>query len=138
MHEDNNDGLKGFFRLRLNDAYFSDSWFSALKMDKEAMYEVVGYYGQVKMEHKGFCLATLEQLTKKKWTGGSHLVLNSTPIVPYYRPLMFIGYNYSYRKVLGFIANEGGGITEPGNPYLSGFPEIFLMFFLNPLFIINC
>ena len=28
-------------------------------------------------------------------------------------------------KVLGFIATEGSGSTEPGDPYLSRFPAIY-------------
>ena len=35
---------------------------------------------------------------------------------------MFIVYKYRYYKVLGFIATEGGGITEPGVLYLSSYP----------------
>ena len=36
---------------------------------------------------------------------------------------MSIGYNYKTHKVLGFIATEGAGSTDPGNPYLSCFPK---------------
>ena len=36
---------------------------------------------------------------------------------------MTIGYNYISHKVLGFIAMEGGGSTEPGVPYLSSYPD---------------
>ena len=38
-------------------------------------------------------------------------------------PLLAIGYKYNYRKVLLFIATEGDGSTEPGDTYLSCFPE---------------
>ena len=34
-------------------------------------------------------------------------------------PLLEIVYNHNSRKVLGFIATEGDGSTEPGDPYLS-------------------
>ena len=84
----------------------------------------VNYCGPVKTSHKGFCLAMLEKLMKD-WPGGSYLVLKSTPIFPGEIPLLVIGYNYNYRKVLGFIASEGSGSTEPGDPYLSRFPEIY-------------
>ena len=44
-------------------------------------------------------------------------------IVPGDIPLMDIGYKYKYKKVLGFIASEGAGSTDPGNsifsPYVS-------------------
>ena len=51
--------------------------------------------------------------------------MKSTPIVPGGIPLIKIGYKYNYRKVLGFIATEGAGNTEPGDPYLSIFPDIY-------------
>ena len=51
--------------------------------------------------------------------------MKSTPRVPGGRPLISIGYKYNSRKVLGFIATEGAGSTEPGDPYLSGCPEIY-------------
>ena len=79
----------------------------------------------MKTSHKGFCLATLEKLMKD-WPGGSYLVLKSTPIFPGERPLLAIGYKYSSRKVLGFIADELAGSTEPGDTYLSCFPYIYL------------
>ena len=34
-------------------------------------------------------------------------------------------HKYNYRKILGFIATEGAISTEPGDTYLSGFPEIY-------------
>ena len=61
----------------------------------------------------------------KDWPGGSYLFLKSTPRFPGERPLLAIRYKYNYGKVLGFIATEGAGSTEPGDPYLSRFPEIY-------------
>ena len=66
----------------------------------------------------------LENLMKY-WPGGSYLVMKITTIFPGEIPLLAIGYKYNSRKVLGFIATEGAGSTEPGDPYLSHFPEIF-------------
>ena len=76
----------------------------------------VDYCGPVKTSHKGFCLATLEKLMKD-WPGGSYTVMKSNPIVPGGRPLMEIGYKCNSRRVLGFIATERAGSTEPGDPY---------------------
>ena len=84
----------------------------------------VNYCGSVNKSHKGFCLATLEKLMKD-CPGGSYLVLKSTPRFPCETSLLTIGYKYNFRKVLGFIATEGSGTTEPGDPYLSRFPEIY-------------
>ena len=75
-------------------------------------------------EPQGFFLATLEKLMKD-WPGGSYLVLEINPRFPGERPLLSIGYKYNSRKVLGFIATEVAGSTEPGDPYLSLFPDIF-------------
>ena len=38
---------------------------------------------------------------------------------------MAIGYKYTSRKVLGFIATEGDGSTEPCDPYLSYFLDMY-------------
>ena len=40
-------------------------------------------------------------------------------------PPLAIGYKYNSRKVLGFIATDGDGSTEPGDPSLSLFLEIY-------------
>ena len=93
----------------------------------------VDYCGPVKTRHKGFCLATLEKLMKD-WPGGSYLVLKSTPIFPSESPPLAIGCKYNYRKVLGFIATEGSGSTEPGDPYLSRFPDIYSNVSVCPVF----
>ena len=61
----------------------------------------------------------------KYWPGGSYIVMKSTSRVPGGRPLLAIGYKYNYRKVLGYIATEGGGITEPGDTYLPFFPDVY-------------
>ena len=84
----------------------------------------VDYCGTVKTSHKGLCLATLENLMKVL-PGGSYLVLKSTPRFPGERPLLAIGHKYNSRKVLGFIATEGAGSTEPGDTYLYRFPVIY-------------
>ena len=97
----------------------------------------VDYCGLVETSHKGFCLTTLENLMKY-WPGGLYLVMESAPRFPGERPLLAIGYKYNSRKVLGFIATEGAGSTEPGDPYLSCFPDIFLIFLFSPLFILTC
>ena len=51
--------------------------------------------------------------------------MKSTPRVAGGIPLVAIGYKYNSRKVLVFIATQGGGGNEPGDPYLSYFPDIY-------------
>ena len=46
---------------------------------------------------------------------------------------MCIGYKYNSKKVLGFIADEGSGSTEPGNTYLSCCPDIYSDVFFRPI-----
>ena len=92
----------------------------------------VDYCRPVKTSHKGF-LSTLEKLMKD-CPGGSYFVMKSNPRFPVDRPLLAIGYKYNSRKVLGFISTEGAGSTEPGDPYLSCFPDIFLVFLFIMLF----
>ena len=113
---------KGCGQLMSNDTYFFDIWFGRVKTAEQAIAEGVDYCGLLKTSHRGFFLAKFEMLMKK-WPGGSYLVVKSTPSVPGDRPNISIGYKYNSRKVQGFIATEWAGITEPGDPYLSRYPE---------------
>ena len=69
----------------------------------------------------------------KYWPGGSYLVIKSTPRSPIGVPLLSIGYKYNYRKVLRFIVTEEAGSTEPGDSYLSRFPDIYSNFSVRPV-----
>ena len=51
-------------QLPSNYNYFYDRWFSYVKTAEEAMADGVDCCGPVNTSHKGFCLATLEKLTK--------------------------------------------------------------------------
>ena len=111
-------------QLISNDTYFADMCFSSVKTADEAMAAGFNYCGPVKTSHKGFFLATFEKLMKD-FRGRSYIVMKSTPRFPGGRPLLAIGYKYNSRKVIGFIATEGTGFTEPGDPYLSRLPDIY-------------
>ena len=50
---------------------------------------------------------------------------------------MATGYKYNSMKVLWFIATDGDGSTEPGNPYLSCFPDIYSNVSIRPVIIPN-
>ena len=52
---------------------------------------------------------------------------------PFGRPLLAIGYKYNSRKVIGFIATEGAGSTELGDPYLSCFHDIYYNVSVRPV-----
>ena len=68
------------------------------------------YCGPVNTRHNFFCLDILENLMKN-CPGGSYIGSMRTPRVTGGIPHMYIVYKYNYRKVLGFIANEGSGST---------------------------
>ena len=72
---------KGCDKLSSNDRVFDDIWFSVFIIAEKANAEGVYYFGPVKKNHKGFCLAILEELTKD-WSGGSHIDIKSAPRVP--------------------------------------------------------
>ena len=73
---------------------------------------------------QGFLSSYIRKLMKDG-LGGSYPVINITPIFSGGRQLLAFGYKYNYRNVLEFIAYEGSGNTEPGDPYLSSFPDIY-------------
>ena len=129
------NATKGCGQLTSNDTYFADSWFSSIKTAVEAMAAGVDYCGPAKTSHKGFCIATLENFIKG-WTGGSYLIMKNNPTFPGERPRWAIGYKYNYRRVLGFISTGGVGSTEPGDTYLSRFPDIYSYVSFSPLFVL--
>ena len=64
----------------------------------------------------------------KYFPGGSYLFMNSTTRIIENIPPTTNGYKYSFCKVLGFIATEGGGSTDPNEPFLSHLSGFFLMY----------
>ena len=81
---------------------------------------------------QGSFFNTLEKLMKD-WLGGSYLVMKNTPRFPGGIPLLDIGYKYNYRKILGLIATERYESNEPGDPYLSSFPDIYSNVSVHPV-----
>ena len=90
-------------QLTSNDTYFSDKWFGYVKTAEEVMDTGFDYYGPVKISHKVFFIAKLENLMKD-WPEWSYIVMKSTQRVPYERPLLAIGYKYNSRTVLVLVA----------------------------------
>ena len=70
---------------------------------------------------------TIENLTKD-WLGGSYLVLRIMPMMPGGRLITAIGYRNNECKVLYFIVTDNTWTTNSDIPYLSNYPELFLMF----------
>ena len=59
--------------------------------------------------------------------------MNITPIVTGDIPFVAIVYKYNYWRVLGFISDEGYGSTDPGDTYLSCFPENYTNIYFLPV-----
>ena len=100
----------------IRDLFYGDSWFASFKAAKSCS-EICNteFIGIVKTAHRGFPKAYLES-KMATWPPGTHLVLqNSTNCRKYYA----IGYKYSKRKVISFIATEKAGHTRPGQPYVA-------------------
>ena len=68
--------------------------------------EGLDYCRLEKMIHKGFLLSRFKKLMKE-WMVGSYLVMKITPRLPGDIPLVFIGYKYNSRKIIGSIDTEG-------------------------------
>ena len=71
----------------------------------------------------------------KEYLREYYLFMKITPKFTGDRPLIDIVYNYSSSEVLGFIATEGGGSNEPGDPIYIVSLTTFLMFLFAPLFV---
>ena len=100
----------------IRDLYYGDSWFASLKTAK-CCSEICEseFIGIVKTAHRGFPKTYLEN-KMETWPPGTHLVLqHSTNCRKYYA----IGYKYSRRKVISFVATEHAGHTLPGEPYVA-------------------
>ena len=59
--------------------------------------------------------------------------MKSNPRVTGGITLIVIGCKYNYRKLLCFTGTEGSGSTEPGDPYLSCFPDIYSNVSVRPI-----
>ena len=81
---------KGCGQLTLNYTYFANICISSVKTAGKAMATGVNYCGPEKTSHKGFCLYTLEKLTKD-FPVGSYIFMEGTARVPGEIPLLSIG-----------------------------------------------
>ena len=101
-----------------NDGFTFHSWFASKRPDEAAMDVGADIIGMVKTNKKGFCMDTIEKITKYLPIG-SYFVLKRMSIVPRYRPLLDIGYKNNSQKVLYFILTDDVWSANSGIPYLS-------------------
>lgn len=101
------------------DIMQGDSWFSSIPSLKAI--ESLGhrYKGIVKTAHKGFPKEFIEE-TMAFFPGGSHMVMKTESGG---KAMYAIGYKYSSKKTLCFIASEGTGSTLPGKSYEARYPD---------------
>ena len=105
----------------------------AYKKAAEAATEIgAEFIDIVKKNTKGFCKEAIENITKD-WPGGSYLLLRSKPMVPGYRLIIAIGYNYNARKFLYFIVTDNAGSTKTSITYLSKYPDQFTNVAIRPV-----
>ena len=69
----------------------------------------------------------------KEWSGGSYLFMKITLRVTGDIKIMAIRYKQNSWKVLVSIYNQGDGRTEPGDTYLSHFPENYYHVSIQPV-----
>lgn len=101
------------------DIFQGDSWFSSCPTVESIDKLGHKYKGILKVATAGYPKDWLEE-TMHHYPGGTHLVLES---VKGGRKMYAIGYKYSSKKVLTFIASEGSGSTLPGHEYETRFPD---------------
>ena len=98
------------------DLYYGDSWFASLKTamccSELCKSEFIGI---VKTAHRGYPKAYLES-KMQTWPPGTHLILEYSKNC---RKYFAIGYKYSVKKVICFVATEKAGHTLPGDPYVA-------------------
>ena len=96
------------------DIFEGDSWFASVTT-AQAIQEIEGCFrGIVKTAHILCPKEEIEEIMKP-FPGGTHMVMESQNDNG--SKIYAIGYKYSSKNVLCFIATEGCGSTKPGIPY---------------------
>ncbi|KAL3908548.1 MAG: hypothetical protein SGILL_008440 [Bacillariaceae sp.] len=99
------------------DTVYGDSWFASVKTATELSKRLgVHFVGIVKTAHRRFPKDYIEE-TMKEWPGGTHIVLESC----FGDDLLALGYKYSSKKILSFVATKGADLTSNGDPYVARF-----------------
>ena len=104
--------------------FLFNSWFASKRSDEATMDVGADIIVKVSTNTKKKLKDHISNL-KKDWPEGSYLLLKRNYMVPRYRPLISVGYNYNYRKVPSFIAVEDSGSIKYGITYLSKYPYHF-------------
>ena len=92
-----------------------DSWFSSVRTAPQCAARGIHYVGAVKQAHSGFPKDYLYNKLKDM-PGGTQLAMEGVHSESGQK-LLAIGYKYSTRKVLFYIATPEAGSTRPGKPY---------------------
>ena len=69
----------------------------------------------------------------KHFIGRSYIFFKINPIFSGYIPFVDTRYKYKSQKVLESIADEGSGSNNPGDTYLSHFPDTYYNISIIPI-----
>ena len=103
--------------------FFGDSWFGSVKAACQV--HKLGHHGcfVIKTAHSRTPKKFLED-QMKYFPGGTWIVMEGYAEKEGV-PLVCIGYKYNAKKVLVFITTKGAGSTQPGEPYLAKFADMY-------------
>ena len=103
--------------------FFGDSWFGSVKAACQV--HKLGHHGcfVIKTAHLRTPKKFLEE-KMKYFPGGTWIVMEGYAEKEGV-PLVCIGYKYNAKKVLVFLTTKGAGSTQPGEPYIAKFADMY-------------
>ena len=105
----------------IGNLFYGDSWFASLKT-AVAVSDLLksDFFGVIKNAHRYYPKLYIENMMKT-WPSGTHVVMETTKNLKKYYA---IGYKYSSKKVICFIASEKAGHTLRGAPYKAKWVDV--------------
>ena len=98
------------------DTLIGDSWFASVKTTRQVGIVFNGkFLGIVKTAHVSYPHKQIEELMSD-WPAGTHVVLQNCFDE---KNILAIGYKYTSKKVICFVATVGTDLTIGGDPYMS-------------------
>lgn len=115
VEDDGNNFILSTDQDEERDTYLGDAWFGSVDAVIAADKQGCNLVCIIKTNHNRFPKKYIEE-EMKDWPAGSHLVLHSKIDGV---DLVAVGYKYSKRKVVSFLANKRAANLQPGKPYLA-------------------
>ena len=99
------------------DTLIGDSWFASVKTTQQVDIVFNGkFLGIVKTAHVSYPHKQIEELMLD-WPAGTHYVVPQNYFDE--KNILAIGYKYTSKKVICFVATVGTDLTISGDPYMS-------------------